>query len=153
MIEVVSDGGEAALSGDGLFLITDLDNYAMPMLRYENGDAGKISGPDGDGSPFSRIERLDGRCNSFLMTDKGALISGVMGTHVFREVSSAVKAYQIVQEEPRRIVIKIVETAEYHGGGREAHRRPVYATLGQGMRIGVEKVRAFRSRPRERRYS
>ena len=139
VIEVVSERDEAALSGDGRFLVTDLDNYAMPMLRYQNGDAGKIREPDDDASPFSGIERLDGRVNSFLMTDKGCLISGVIGTHVFREVT-AVKAYQIIQEEPRRIVIKIVEAPEY----TEADERFIVGLfaryLGEGMRIGVEKV-------------
>jgi phenylacetate-CoA ligase len=140
LIEVANTSGDSALQGEGRFLITDLDNYAMPILRYENGDAGKISGPNGGTSPFSRIERLDGRFNSFLMTDTGSLISGVIGTHVFREFSSAVKAYQIIQEEARRVVIKIVETPAF----TEADERLIVDLfarhLGPGVKIRVEKV-------------
>jgi phenylacetate-coenzyme A ligase PaaK-like adenylate-forming protein len=106
LIEVMQGNDTTQLYGDGRFLLTDLDNYAMPMIRYANGDAGKVSGPDGH-FPFSRIERLDGRYNSFLMTDSGDLISGVIGTHVFRFTSS-VKSYRIIQEEPLRITIKVV---------------------------------------------
>ena len=72
--------GTAGLYGDGRFAITDLDNYAMPLIRYVNGDAGKVSANfNVAGTPFSQIERLDGRYNSFLMTDAGDLISGAMG--------------------------------------------------------------------------
>ena len=41
------------------------------------------------------------------MTDRGDLISGVIGTHVFRHVRS-VKQYQIVQEESLSLLIKVV---------------------------------------------
>jgi phenylacetate-CoA ligase len=140
VIETVTGEGEANLVGDGAFLVTDLDNYAMPLLRYRNGDAGKISECNGSSSPFSQIERLDGRSNSFLMTDKGSLISGVIGTHVFREVPGAVKTYQVIQEEPRRIVIKIVETPAF----TDAHERLIVGLLtrylGPEMKIDVEKV-------------
>ena len=39
--------------GEGQFLITDLDNYAMPIIRYANGDAGKISDHGECGFPFT----------------------------------------------------------------------------------------------------
>ena len=106
LIEVMQRDGEAKLYGEGRFLITDLDNYAMPIIRYANGDAGTVSCPRGD-FPFSRIDRLDGRYNSLLMTDSGDLISGVIGTHIFR-LTTSVKSYRIIQEEPLRVVIKLV---------------------------------------------
>src|SRR5690606_21806642 len=83
VIEVQDAGGEARLEGDGRFLVTELEQYAMPIIRYMSGDAGRIAPPE-DGEPFSRIARLDGRYNSLLMTSGGDLISGVIGTHTFR---------------------------------------------------------------------
>ena len=109
-MEVMQADGTTKLYGDGRFLVTDLDNYAMPIIRYANGDAGKISRPNG-GFPFSRIEKLDGRSNSLLMTDTGDLISGIIGVSVFRFTSS-VKSYRIIQEEPLRILIKVVPKAD-----------------------------------------
>jgi phenylacetate-CoA ligase len=107
VIEVSQRDGTAGLSGDGEFVITDLDNYAMPLIRYVNGDAGKVSVSCDRHSPFTQIERLDGRYNSLLMTDSGDLISGVIGTHIFRHFPS-VKNYRIVQEAPLHVVITIV---------------------------------------------
>src|SRR5262249_17502220 len=70
LIEVLEKDGSTRLFGDGSFVLTDLDNYAMPILRYLNGDAGQIACAQGE-VPLSRIARLDGRYNSLLMTDSG----------------------------------------------------------------------------------
>jgi phenylacetate-CoA ligase len=138
LIEVAQADGGTHLYGEGTFLVTDLDSYAMPIIRYANGDAGKIS-PSNGHRPFSRIERLDGRYNSLLMTDKGDLISGVIGTHVFR-LTSSVETYRIIQEEPLRLVIKIVPRTEL--SERDQHLiLDLYSKyLGNRMKITIEIV-------------
>jgi phenylacetate-coenzyme A ligase PaaK-like adenylate-forming protein len=40
VMEVEDETGHAAFEREGAFLITDLDNHAMPFIRYRNGDAG-----------------------------------------------------------------------------------------------------------------
>jgi phenylacetate-CoA ligase len=139
LLEVMQGDGAAHLYGEGRFLITDLDNYAMPIIRYANGDAGKLSGPNGH-FPFSRIERLDGRYNSLLMTDTGDLISGVIGTHVFRHTSS-VQSYRIIQEEPLRITIKMVPKDKEVSEDDERLVRGLFTKhLGSKMKISIQKV-------------
>ena len=139
LIEVMQGDGATQLYGDGRFLLTDLDNYAMPMIRYANGDAGKISGRNGR-FPYSRIERLDGRYNSLLMTESGDLISGVIGTHVFRHTSS-VKSYRIIQEEPLRITIKMVPKVDEVSEDDERLVLGLFTKyLGSKMKISIEKV-------------
>lgn len=139
LIEIMQNDGSTQLYGEGRFLLTDLDNYAMPIIRYANGDAGKISRPKGH-FPYSRIERLDGRYNSLLMTDKGDLISGVIGTHVFR-LTSSVKSYRIIQEEPLKIVIKIVPKGDSVAGDDERLVLDLFRKyLGGKMKISIEKV-------------
>jgi phenylacetate-CoA ligase len=139
LIEVMQgNNGPTRLYGDGRFLVTDLDNYAMPIIRYANGDAGKISGPDGH-FPYSRIERLDGRYNSLLMTDTGDLISGVIGTHIFR-LTSSVQSYRIIQEEPLKVVIKVVPRNDLSEDDRNLIHRLFTKYLGHQMAITIEKV-------------
>jgi phenylacetate-CoA ligase len=142
LIEVARGDELGGLYGDGRFLITDLDNYAMPIIRYLNGDTGKIVAPFGPSS-YSRIERLDGRYNSLLMTDRGELISGVIGTHVFRNTTS-VKSYRIIQEEPLRIRIKVVPKACGLSGQDESLIVGLFAKyLGTRMNVSLEKVDAL----------
>jgi phenylacetate-CoA ligase len=129
--------GTAGLSGDGEFVITDLDNYAMPLIRYVNGDAGKVSANFNGHTPFSQIERLDGRYNNFLMTDAGDLISGAMGPHIFRLFPS-VNTYRIVQEEPLRIVITIVPKENFSEQDRCLLINLFSKQLGGRMKIDIQ---------------
>lgn len=138
LIEVMKSDGSTQSFGEGRFLITDFDNYAMPIIRYVNGDAGKISEPNGRW-PFNRIDRLDGRYNSLLMTDTGDLISGAIGPHVFRDMQS-VKTYQIIQEEPLRMVIKIVPKVDLSEKDKSLIINLFSRHLGSRMRIAVEVV-------------
>src|SRR6185369_2389689 len=103
-----------------------------------NGDAGKISCAQGE-VPLSRIERLDGRYNSLLMTDTGELISGAIGPHIFRHVPS-VQIYRIIQEEPLRIVIKIVPKSDFSEEDRRLIINLLGRHLGSNMKITIEKV-------------
>lgn len=135
--EVIQRDGAARLYGDGGFAITDLDNYAMPLIRYVNGDAGKVSANFNGNPPFSQIERLDGRYNSFLMTDAGDLISGVIGTHIFRHFPS-VNTYRIVQEEPLRIAISIVPRENFSEQDRCLLINLFSKHLGSRMKIDIQ---------------
>ena len=139
IIEIMQNDSSVQLSGEGRFIITDLDNYAMPIIRYINGDAGKISSCSDRYHPFSQIERLDGRYNSFLMADTGDLISGVIGTHIFRHLLS-VQNYRIIQEEPLRLVIKIVPKSNFSNEDQRLIMNLFAKHLGNRMRITIEKV-------------
>lgn len=139
IIEVLQKDGTLQLSGDGGFVITDLDNYAMPIIRYVNGDAGKVSDSCDNRLPYSRIERLDGRYNSFLLTDTGDLISGVIGTHIFRHIPS-VRTYRIIQETPLDITINIVPETSYSTKDENLILDLFAKHLGRETKIIIQKV-------------
>src|SRR5262249_18543101 len=113
VIEVEGPDGGAALTGEGAFLVTDLDNHAMPLIRYRNRHA---AAPVAPGWPcrrtLARIVRLDGRVNDVLYTTAGAAISGVIGTHTFKMVDG-VEQFLIVQRRPGQVEIDIVRRASY----------------------------------------
>lgn len=140
VIEVESPDGQATLEGEGAFLITDLDNAAFPLIRYRNGDAGKLAAPGcGCGRTLGRIVRVDGRINDVLVTMTGAAISGVIGTHAFRVVRG-VDAFQIVQSRPGQVVIKIVRApAGYDPAIEEPKLKGIFGKhLGEGADVAIE---------------
>ena len=82
------------------------------------------------------------------MTDSGDLISGVIGTHVFRHVTASVETYRIIQEEPLHVVIKIVPRNERLSPADETLIRHLFAKhLGPKMRITVEHVSSIPAPP------
>lgn len=113
VIEVESPGGGASLVGEGPFLVTDLDNHALPMLRYRNGDGGALAPPGCRcGRTLGLITRIDGRVNDVLYTTGGAAISGAIGPHAFKMVDG-VEQFQIVQRRHGQISIAIVRLPGY----------------------------------------
>jgi len=140
IIEAIQGGQTDCQMSEGRFLITDLDNYAMPMIRYANGDAGKISDFHNGKASFGYIERLDGRYTGFLLTDAGDLISGAIAPHIFRNVKS-VKNYQIIQEEPLSLLIKVVPKIELHKEELQLVIDLFINHLGSKMKVRVEEVK------------
>jgi phenylacetate-coenzyme A ligase PaaK-like adenylate-forming protein len=64
VIEVENDARQVALEDEGAFLIADVDNRAMPFIRFRDGDAGRPAVPGFPcGRTLGRILRLDGRVN------------------------------------------------------------------------------------------
>jgi phenylacetate-CoA ligase len=148
VIEVEDDAGEARLEGEGAFLITDLDNFATPIIRYRNGDAGCLAGPGCDcGRTLGRILRLDGRVNDVLVTTTGSRFSGVIATHAFRQIEN-VECYQIVQRAPGEATIRVVRAGGYDPSIEEPKMRRIFGEhLGEGSRVAIEYVQEIARTP------
>jgi phenylacetate-CoA ligase len=141
IIEVEGRDGRASLAGEGAFLVTDLDNRAMPFIRYRNGDAGVLAGPGCScGRTLGRILRLDGRVNDVLLTTSGETLSGALCPHAFR-LCRGVDAFQVVQRRPGHVLLRIVRTGEFDPAVEEARLRKVFHDhLGAGAAIEFEYV-------------
>ena len=74
-IEVVRDGRPAKPGEVGCLLITDLANRAMPLIRYDIGDVGRLLPgpcPCGRGTPVVRVE---GRVQDSLVNPSGRIFT------------------------------------------------------------------------------
>jgi phenylacetate-coenzyme A ligase PaaK-like adenylate-forming protein len=148
VIEVEQESGHAALEGEGAFLITDLDNHAMPLIRFRNGDAGRVAEPGCPcGRTLGRILRLDGRVNDMLVTTKGVKFSGVIATHSFRLIEH-VEAYQVVQQAPGQAVIRIMRGRDYDATVEEPKLYSIFGRhLGEGSQVSIEYVTSIARTP------
>jgi len=112
VLEFTKDNGQMVSPGElGKVLVTDLHNYAMPFIRYEIGDLAIPSNrvcPCGRSLPF--IESIEGRITDIIVCHHG-FISAPALTTVFKDMP--VRQYQIIQESPDNIIIKIVPTEGY----------------------------------------
>ncbi len=145
IVEIVNgEGGPVPAGSEGRILITNLHNYAMPLIRYDMGDVGALSAlvcPCGRGLPL--LSRLSGRTTDFLITKSGSKIPGMALD--FRPLASAgVEQFQIVQENYGEVIFKIVPTGKYRREhGAELTRKiivPYKSMLGEDMDIIVKFV-------------
>lgn len=109
IVEVVTAAGPAGVGEPGAVLVTDLMNFAMPLIRYRLGDVAEwADGACECGRPLPRLRRVVGRVSDFLVGADGRLVSGaVVATHVVATRPSLGRV-QIVQEAPGEVTYRVV---------------------------------------------
>jgi len=131
-------------SDEGSLAVTDLTNYAMPLIRYKVGDVVTRSTRTcscGRGLPL--IERVEGREADFVLTPGGKLISGISLTENFALHIRGTAQVQIVQETARHLRLRIVPDDEY-GRDSEWQIEGLFRdTFGPDMDYDVELVNAI----------
>lgn len=112
-LEIVDDAGCACPPGKpGRILVTLLNNPSFPMIRYEIGDVGVWAEPTACpcGSPFPRLESLQGRQDDMLVTEDGTLqtsgfIRHFVGVSLNRQL---IQEWQFEQTGRNRFVFRYV---------------------------------------------
>jgi phenylacetate-CoA ligase len=146
-VEFVRDGRPVAPGEPGEILITDLWNYAMPLVRYRIQDAGSpVLGncPCGRGLPL--MEMVTGRVTDFIVRPDGSLASGIaLCTYLITEIPGLAQM-QIVQPSLAQLVFRIVPGATYSSADLEALRARAERYLGSDFAFTFDLVGAI---PRE----
>ena len=116
-LEFLDKNGQPVAAGEeGLIVVTNLHNYAMPFLRYQVEDTGIPSAatcPCGRGYPLMEMAR--GRLVDIIVSPSGKLLHGEFFTHLFYKVRG-VQQFQVIQETPHELQIKIVKGDEFSDG-------------------------------------
>ncbi|MBS8121661.1 hypothetical protein [Candidatus Vampirococcus lugosii] len=90
---------------NGKIYITTLNNFSMPLIRYEIGDIGIRSENEFE------IKRIEGRVGTLIKTKKGTFDSTALTTSFYGLYS--IKKYQFIQETRKIINIKVVINDKY----------------------------------------
>ena len=112
IIETVKDGQPVGPGELGEILVTDLNRYGMPLIRYAIGDAGVLSArgcPCGRGLPF--LEEVVGRVSDIIRTPDGKYIAAPAVAHIFKDLP--VKKFRVIQETEKELLIKVVKGEGY----------------------------------------
>ncbi len=113
VLEVIDNRGNELEKEEGRIIATNLCNYAMPLIRYDTGDLGHIS-PDKCkcGRGHKVLKEVAGRTSDILITPEGKNVHGEFFTHIFWEIKG-IKEFQVVQEDLRNVLIRIVPENEF----------------------------------------
>lgn len=110
LIEILDDYDNPVLPGVmGELYITDLDNYGMPMIRYQIGDRAswseKIRCPCDRGLPL--LAGIEGRSMDVIKTPSNKKLGGTFWT-ILLKTRPGIKQFQIIQEDIRGIIVYYV---------------------------------------------
>ena len=124
----------------GEILVTQLNNYAMPFIRYRIGDIGRLSDevcPCGNHLPI--LAELLGRTTATFRTRTGTLIHGGYFTRQFYRIDG-VSQFQIIQETLKHCVLKLVINEKWTDATRRYLVQGIQRVLGGDVIITIEFV-------------
>ncbi len=99
VVEVLRDDGTPCAPGEiGRIVVTDLHNFATPLIRYDIRDYAEVGEPCTCGRGLATLNRILGRHRNMLRTPEGEVRWPLTGFHNFDEVTP-VRQYQFVQSE------------------------------------------------------
>jgi phenylacetate-CoA ligase len=116
IVECVDDTGKPVPYGKaGKLVITDLNNLAMPLIRYQIEDVGVLSSDNcACGRNLPILEKLEGRVADFLKKADGGLVGGVSLVERTLTKIPGIEQMQFVQKSINKLIVNRVKGHEFN---------------------------------------
>ncbi len=111
LVEIVDETGHPCPPGkSGRVLISSLNNFATPLLRYEIGDYAEFGEPCACGRGLPVLRRILGRRRNRLHLPSGENVFPYLGEHgqILQLTGVKVREFQCVQHDLRRVEVRLV---------------------------------------------
>ncbi len=141
LIEIVDEAGRAAAPGEiGKVLVTTLENYLMPLVRYEIGDyAIAARGGCACGRTLPLLGRVLGREANLFRKPDGSLRSSWPAVGILRGFPE-VKFFQIVQKSIAQICVRYVADRPLSAESERLIEAKFRNDLGEQTAVAFEQV-------------
>jgi phenylacetate-CoA ligase len=141
IVEVVRDGRPAGPGERGEVVATNLHAWAMPLIRYHQGDV-VTRGDDRCpcGLPFGTIRDVQGRMIDYFPLPDGRLVHPYEIVARFRDAAPWIRQYQLLQERTDRVVLRAVATDAPSAERIAAVAAAISALLGPAVAVAVTVV-------------
>jgi phenylacetate-CoA ligase len=152
MIVEVLDGDRRCAAGEkGELVVTDLNNVAMPLIRYRTGDFGAVSDIRcGCGRTLTVLQNVFGRAYDFVVSADGRRFHGEFLMYVFEEAQRhqlGIAQFQCQQNTVTDFTVRIIPEAGYDARSRELILGRMHEYLGRDINVTFETVAQI---PREK---
>jgi len=143
IVEIIKDGKLARPGEVGEVVVTDLNNFSVPLIRYRTGDlALQLDGNEicdcGRGLP--KIGEIKGRAQSIIVGSNAQFVPGTFFNRVFFKHDGSIGQYQVVQEVEGEIILKIVKEKLFDPSVINEICRDIKDHLGDDMKIVIKYV-------------
>ena len=141
IVELVDADDRPVGEGEpGEIVLTHLDAFGHPFIRYRTGDIARGSNaPCPCGRGLTVIAGIEGRRTDMLRTAGGGLAHGLSVIYVLRE-SEHVGEFQIVQKANLDLLVRIVPRSEMPTAERERIVRQLRQRIGEGIAVTLDFV-------------
>lgn len=124
-MHIMADNLIVEIEDSGEIIVTDLHNYAMPLIRYRLNDFAKFSNKQCScGCTFPVIEKIYGRAYDLIQLSYGKTLHPEIIMYVFEEFKDkfkGLKQFQFVQHDFNKASINLVVNEEFNESISESH--------------------------------
>jgi phenylacetate-CoA ligase len=143
ILEALDGNDQPVAAGEpGKFVITDLNNFGMPLIRYRVEDVGVITDRQcACGRTTPMLERLEGRVADFLKKPDGGQVAGVSLVERTLTKIPGIEQMQLVQEDLLEIKINRVKGQEYTAATDTALLNEFREVFGERVQLVIQDVK------------
>jgi phenylacetate-CoA ligase len=139
-LEFIRDGKPVASGETGEIVLTNLESYGMPFIRYATGDLGRRGEPGcANGRGLGSLEALEGRVSENLYRTDGRPMPGLYLTGFMQHVPG-VADFQVEQTALRDFTVSIVGGDGYADTAEAFIRAEMEKGLGGGLNISFRYI-------------
>ena len=140
LIEYLVEGKPAKAGEQAEMVITNLNEWIHPLLRYKIGDFAAPSAKTcACGRTLPLIEELGGRVHDSIRTPQGQVIHGLFFTHLFDHLPE-VAQFRVIQRRLDGFEIEIVVPGTSAERAKYSVEKAVHDTLKEQMTVEVRTV-------------
>lgn len=137
VVEVLDDAGEPCKPGmTGRIVVTALNNFATPLVRYEIGDFAEVGAPCSCGRGLPVLLRIIGRVRNMLVMSNGKHFWPGFGLRGLTE-ELRIRQHQLVQRTFELIEVRLVVDAPLDAGQEGRLRKQLLSKLPPEFRVDV----------------
>jgi phenylacetate-CoA ligase len=115
IVELLVNGRPARPGEVGEVVITDLNNFSVPLIRYRIGDLATAvdDQPCACGRGLSRIGRVQGRTQAIVYCGNGTWLPGTFFHHFFKDHEYAIRSFQVHQQRKGAFTLRVVKNTQF----------------------------------------
>ena len=149
-VEILHEGFPVEVGYVGDLIVTNLNNFGMPFIRYSIGDAGAWYGdeacPCGRASPM--LQAIEGRIRDAFHTRDGRTFYSGFSGHAFHCLAHpTIKQFQIIQKNLDKIIVRLMPDGEVPQTALDEISQAIRGLFGDNVLVTFEFLEKIPSLP------
>ncbi len=112
IVEIIDGDSPCAIGEPGEIVVTELNNWGMPLIRYRTGDFGTLDSSACEcGRTLRVLKGLHGRAYDMIRTREGKSFHGEFILYIFEEIKrngTGIRQFQVVQRDWDKFLVRLV---------------------------------------------
>lgn len=141
IVEYICDGKPVGPGEDGEIVITHLDNWAMPFIRYRTGDVAQFEDQTCKcGRNLSIMKKIRGRTTDFVVTPDGRWQHALSLIYVVRDIQGVIE-FKIIQETVKDITVLLrIDKSLFPRDGEQTIMKGFKKRMGKEVEVNIKFV-------------